>query len=63
MIDTLYSGGELYYICYRNGQYHVMRDSGYDEVEDDCIYSGFYEDCKSMFLVIREENVDYDYNL
>lgn len=58
--DYLFSGGNEYFITFRNGQHCVMHEE-FDKNEID--FEGHYEQCVEYLHKIREENVDYDLNL
>ena len=60
--DT-YTGGEHYYILFKQGTHMVMRETPDFEPENEVIYRGNYKDCSNYIDNIVIKNFEYDLNI
>ena len=60
--DT-YSGGEHYYIIFKNGNHAVMRETPDFEPENETVFTGHYEKCVKFIDDLVNANADYDLNI
>lgn len=60
--DT-WTGGEHYFISFRNGTHHVMMATPDYKPENETIFTGTYEDCISKLANVVQGNYEYDMNI
>lgn len=60
--DT-YTGGEHYWIRFRNGTHEVRRETGPSYPDNETMFTGSYEQCCGWLQKQMEANVEYDLNL
>lgn len=60
--DT-YTGGEHYWIEYKDGTHVVRRETPDCYDDNETVFTGHYEQCVEWIENTRIENADYDLNL
>lgn len=61
--NDIYTGGEHYWIRFRNGTHEVRRETGPSFPDNETVFTGRYEQCIDYLNRLLEENADYDLNL
>lgn len=61
--NDIYTGGEHYWIRYRNGTHEVRRETYESEPDNETVFTGSYEACCSYLQQKQIDNADYDLNL
>jgi len=59
---NFYTGGEEYYLLYKNGTHEVRRVTSF-EGDYDVVFIGNYNSCLEFLDTLVESNFEYDLNL